>query len=208
VDYTFSSAERIFVAGKTGTGKTTVVRELLRPVKRVVVFDAKGTLTTPEWNLETWSDRGRRRLLDGEDVRLRVPAPLDGNWSPYLETTFEAGDLTAFFDEMYGVVPPGKRPPEALVAMYTRGREFNIGTWAATQRPVWVPLFCKSEAEWMFVFRLMLEDDRKHMAAMCGPSVLTPIRDPFGFYVYNQLWDDADYLEGIEIPPPQEAVSA
>src|SRR5262249_53598857 len=104
VDLTFSSADRVFIAGKTGTGKTTVARELLRPVERLVVLDPKGTLTTPEWDLEDWTDRGRRALLAGENIRLRVPAPLDGNWDPFCADALKAGDLTLFADEMYGVV--------------------------------------------------------------------------------------------------------
>lgn len=205
MEYTFSSASRVFVAGKTGSGKTTLVRELLTPVKRLLVLDPKGTLNVPEWNLTDWSDRGRRALLAGDDVRLRVPAPLDGNWEPYCEAAYEAHELTVFIDEMYGVVPPGRRPSDSLVALYTRGREFEIGVWAATQRPVWVPLFAKSEAEWTFIFRLRLEDDRVHMAKLCGPAVENPIPDDFGFYVYFETWEDAEYVPGIELPNTQAA---
>src|SRR5437868_3266777 len=159
---------------------------MVQPITRMVVFDPKGAfpgLQAPEWNLETWSERGRRKLLAGEDVRLRVPAPLDGNWAPYLQACWDAGDVLVYIDEIYGVVPPGKRPPDELVALYTRGREKGIGVWGATQRPVWVPLFCLSEADWIMTFRLNLPDDRRRIAQICGEDIETPI-PIYAFWIY------------------------
>lgn len=201
--------ERVIFVGKTGSGKTYLARHLAQSLRRLVVFDPKGMLNQPGagWNLVDWSREGEKALLAGENIRLRVPAPLDGDWSPYLlaiqraQLAFDRpmkNPVTLYMDEVYGVVPPGKRPQDELVALYTRGREWGIGVWGATQRPVWVPLFVKSEAEWTFMFRLQLPDDQRSMAGIIGPAALVPIRDEYGFYIYNQLWNEPLYTPLLE----------
>lgn len=188
--------QRVFTAGRTGSGKTFLERYLLASSKRLVVCDPKGTLSTaiaPDWRLTDWSEKGRKRLLAGDPVRLRIPAPLDGDWSSYLWDVYRAGNVLLYVDETYGVVPPGRAAPEPLLACYTRGRELGIGVHAATQRPSWIPLVCMSEADWFFVFRLTLDEDRKRLASFMGASVMQPIQDRYGFFSYSPEWDSPIY---------------
>lgn len=186
----------MILVGRTGAGKSYLGRRFINGLSRLVVFDPKGTLATG-WNLEPWSDKGERALLEGKPVRLRVPAPLDGQWDGYAQTIYHAGNCTLYIDEAYGVVPPGKRIPEYLNALYTRGRELRIGVWAATQRPTWVPLVMLSEAEWLFVFRLQMAADRQRMAELMGPEVENVVKDKHGFYAYNVEWNKPRYFRGI-----------
>lgn len=201
---TIQPNERVFIAGRTGSGKTFLSLHLLRKRTRLVVCDPKGTLgeLAPEWGLDDWSEKGRKRLLAGDPVRLRIPAPLDGNWTPYLWDVYRAGDVTLYVDELYGVVPPGRTAPEPLLACYTRGRELGIGVVAATQRPSWIPLVAMSEADWFFVFRLTLEEDRRRLASFMGESVMTPITDRYGFLTYNPLWDQPIYTPRLIVRKP------
>jgi hypothetical protein len=201
-----TSNQRVFTAGRTGSGKTFLEHHILAGIKRLVALDPKGTLgsvTSPGWNLTDWSDKGRKALLAGEPVRLRVPAPLNGDWTPYLWDVYRAGNVVLYVDEMYGVVPPGKAAPEPLIACYTRGRELGIGVHAATQRPAWVPLVTMSEADWFFVFRLTLDEDRRRLASFMGASVMSPIRDRYGFYSYHPEWDDPIYTPRLIVRKPR-----
>lgn len=186
------SSDRVAIFGQTGSGKTFLARYLLARVKRLVVFDPKGTLRG-QWRLAEWSDRTRSDLLDGDPVRVRVPAPLDGVWDDYLWDVYEAGNVTVYVDEMYGVVPIGKRPPDALNALYTRGRELGIGVVAVSQRPLWIPKQMISESSWFFGFRLMLEDDRRELAQIMGPDVLERTTDRYGFWTFHAEWDRPIY---------------
>lgn len=204
LDLSVKSNERVFIAGKTGSGKTFFARYLLQSATRLVVLDPKGMLdakTEPGWRLTDWTAKGEKALRDGKPVRLRVPYPADGDWTPYVKAVFEARNVVLYIDEMYGVVSPGKSPDvlEWLVACWTRGRQLGIGVYTATQRPVWVPLFAMSEADWFFVFRLTLDEDRKRLASFMGPSAMYPIADEFGFLTYNVRWRAPVYTPQLNI---------
>ena len=206
-DFRLLSNERVALVGKTGSGKTTMARLLTQSLTRFVVFDPKGTigLAAEEWNVEPWSRSGVQQLQRPKGkARLVVPGPGPdddpfGYWIPFLRLLFELGNLTLYIDEMYAVNRPGTFPSAELMALYTRGRELGIGVYAATQRPTLVPLVMLSECEWLFTFRLLLEQDRKRMAEICGPKVLNQIRTPFGYWLYNTAWDEPKLSSGLAL---------
>lgn len=187
--------ERVAIVGRTGAGKTYLAERLVRGLSRLVVIDPKGTLAS--WGLDDWSTTVRRELRRGEPVRARVVYPLDGDFEPVLAEIYEAGNITVYIDEVYGIVPPGSRPGPYFTALYTRGRELGIGVWAATQRPTWVPLFVLSEADWLFVFKLQLDEDRRRLAEILGGDVLRPITDRHGMWIYNVHWDRPRYVKQL-----------
>lgn len=201
--YAIRSNERVALLGKTGSGKTFAAHQLTRSLPRLVALDPKGTLgAAQEWGLTDWNERIARDYARGKPARIRVlpPGPDDDPytyWLPFLRWFYESGNGTLYIDEIYGVTPPGRQPSPELTAIYTRGRELGLGCFAASQRPSWVPLFMLSEAEWILTFRLLLEEDRRRMAAICGPALLEPVRDPYGYYLFNTQWDTPVYSRGI-----------
>lgn len=205
---TLSTNERVFITGKTGSGKTFLARYLTRKIKRLVVLDGKGTLGTPDWALEPF-EQNIEKLNSKEPFRLRaVPGlktDLTAYWDDVLETTLRAGNVTIYIDELYAVVPPNKTASPTLFGCYTRGREFGVGVWASTQRPVWIPLVAMSEAEHFFMFRLQLMEDKQRLAAFMGADVLQPIYDEHGFY-YAKAADD--YVRYYHQFQPQEKEAA
>lgn len=186
---TIKNTDRVFACGKTGSGKTYLMRQLTHSLTRLVVLDGKGTLG--DWGLSPWDRESRSMLRNQEPVRVRVVWNLGSDvfdfWEEIMEEIYQAGNVTVYCDELYALADkPGQVQP-AIRAICTRGRELNIGFWSATQRPVSVPLVTLSEAEHFFMFRLTMDDDRSRMAEFMTQAVREPIRDVHGFwYMYAQ----------------------
>ena len=200
--------ERILIVGKTGSGKTYLAKYLTRQANRLIVLDAKATLS--EWNLDPWDSVARGKLLNHEPVRIRVLPPYDGDitehWESVLSDCYKAGNVVVYIDELYSICPPNQKPMNVLWSMYTRGRELGIGVWSSSQRPAWIPLFALSEAEHFFNFRLQLEEDRKRMAVFMGVEVLKTIRDEHGFYYSKAAWDIPQYYKSLVVNETPTAV--
>lgn len=193
--------ERVFITGKTGSGKTYLAHYLTRACPRLVVLDGKGTLAP--WNLEPWDPETRDKLRQGEPIKIRAVLPWKADpalfWPSVLYEIYQAGNVTVYTDEMYIISPPGKPIPDMLWALYTRGRELGIGMWGSSQRPAWIPLFCMSESEHYFMFRLQLDDDKKRMSEFMGKGIFPPIRDEHGFYYSRAEWDEPGYFKQLEV---------
>ena len=196
---TIKPSERVFLAGKTGSGKTYLAKHLLRTFRRLIVIDPKGTLQ--DWKLKPWNKAAMRKLRRGDDIRARVTfdivKDIDDAWEALFIELYErgGGDFVVYIDETYGVTNFGSRPSPGLTALYTRGREFKIGMWASTQRPLGVPLIEKSEAEHFFMFRLILKGDRQHMGEFIGEEVAWKmIPHEHGFYYKSVAWEHPVYI--------------
>src|SRR5581483_7081109 len=191
------SNQRILLVGRTGSGKTFLGERLVSSLPRLIVVDPKGDLEG-KWGLKEWKGNTLRTLRSGDPVKVRVPppAPVWGLKSSdvidYYEyffwAAYQAGDVTVYIDELYGVVPPRKAAGQFLSALYTRGRTMGIGVWGASQRPSLIPIFAMSEAEWVAQFQLTWPNDRKRMAEWVHPDCLNQPPTEHGFYLFNNRW--------------------
>lgn len=211
------SSDRGIVIGQTGSGKTYFMRQLLLPAKRLVVVDPKGTLGHDQssggnWYLERWDRSAIKDLKKGRPIRTRIPPQVWDNprynpYSRYLKRVYDAGNVILYIDENNGLVPPRKPAPYYLNAIYTRGRELGIGAWTASQRPAFIPLEVLTEAQWFFLFRVMLDEDRRRMSGLMGPDVMEEIPDTYGFWYYHVSWDRPYYSAGIEVISGRKGVA-
>jgi hypothetical protein len=191
--------DRVFLAGKTGSGKSFAARLLLewanhngRLVRRrhVLVYDAKGLLRWPGYHRVTRFER----LFSAAQSPARYPrliyAPRaeelrdSALHEAFFRLAYERRNTTVYVDEVYAVVN-GTEYPSSYHAILTRGREMNVPLFSATQRPKDLPQAIISESSCFYLFRLLLPQDRKKMAEVVpiDPDALRDVPDEhFWFY--------------------------
>lgn len=177
--------DRVTVFGKTGSGKSTLVRQLLRSYSRAVLVDPKGRASVDDWPVVYGSEAFLRawpatpRIIvrpgPGEDRRKWIDRLMWHVWS--------TGETAVCVDETIGVVD-ANRGSAGLDAVWSQGRELGITAYVCTQRPSKVPPVIVSEAEHVFVFRLNRPDDRETVADTIGPY--RPPAERFAFVYWSE----------------------
>lgn len=178
------NADRMFVVGRSGSGKTFLARAMLdlygeddrTPVEfraRICVFDPNGNF-----------DYDGRRVTSPESVVpdrnnpviLYRPSPADSTaegWNEALRRLFVAKDRILLLIDEFTALDQlfGTRRLEGgnyLTAYMGRGRALGKAAIIVTQAPASIPLTVIRNAERFAVFDLPLEDDRDRMAGVIG----------------------------------------
>ncbi|NJD76937.1 MAG: hypothetical protein FIB08_07570 [Candidatus Methanoperedens sp.] len=156
------SSDRIFVAGKTGSGKTTLVKKMLFPMyTRRVFWDIKLENSDLAFccTICTTPDELRSSIKKGKTSILYQPKSLEPfDFNRVCQILYETGNFTLFVDEVSRVCTPSWIEPWHDEIM-TRGRGRGVGIVNLTQRPRRCHNTVISEAEHFFIFRLQLETD-------------------------------------------------
>lgn len=168
------ATERMLVVGATGTGKTTLCRELLRAYPRVLVIDPKCTYDPEDTryrmvrNLLSLRVNGRRSHLH---YRPSPDSQTVSHYDAVYRWAYQQGNLMVYTDETY-LTMHHNQSPDWQRACVTCGRELGIGMIFCTQRPSGVDLRIYTESEHKVCFYLAHDDDRKRMAQEMGKGVM------------------------------------
>jgi hypothetical protein len=172
-------SQRVFIVGKTRSGKSTMARYLLKEVVRnggrVFIFDPKKDWMGRPPNRTPYGEisrdfRGsvdRPIKIDHFDPTIRVsiyePSEWDTNCDSILKKAIEYGYTTIYIDEIKQLVP-NTFAPKMLVIAYTQGAAAGVGVWGGVQRPKGIPEVMKDQAEVWIIFRVKKYEDRKDIA--------------------------------------------
>jgi len=176
------SSERLFVSGKTGSGKTYWIKSQISQLKKFILYDAKHDESYNSINATLISNINDLRLAIHKGINKIIYRPFmidDIVFNEICRIIFETGNITFIIDEMAFHVSSNKIQPYHDLLMRL-GRTKGIGTWNCTQRTRdCLHNTILSETDHIICFRLMLETDRKKLAESFDPL----------FYQANTLQD-------------------
>lgn len=170
------------LVGRSGSGKTTFAREILKLRDFVCVFGTKtkdpslydplvkqGYRLVDEWNPEQ---------IDQSRVIFRPPlaAPTAQALAAQQEAfrtamlrVFRVGGWTIYWDEARYLSETLKLSNE-MNLLWLQGRSLGVTIVAGTQRPVSVPINMFEQSRFLATFRITGADDRRTMAAYTGAN--------------------------------------
>ena len=182
--------EHVFVAGRTGSGKTFLVKKYLENAKyKVFVLDLKKTLDwqgIPDRNiayvnkLENIRKTGKRKTVYQPIWEEINPETID----EFFKLIYKEEDCIVWVDELMAIGNAVKFP-DWYKACLTRGRELGISVWSCTQRPATIPIISISEASHLFIFDLNMKKDRQRIAEIAGHGAFMQRPGKFVFWYFD-----------------------
>lgn len=168
-DISPARTDRAVLIGRTGSGKTTVAREICSARDYVVVYDHKLNLRWP--GFQRFHRLQELQAADPVKIPKMIYAPCPDEFedvdaiSDFFKFAYFRGNTTVYVDEIYSVCSAGGRIPKWYKLCFTQGREMGVSTISSTQRPKDIPQVALSEAEHWYIFQLLMEQDREKVSA-------------------------------------------
>lgn len=202
--------EHLSMVGKTGGGKTTVARSLLRNRVEQSKDWADGWYFI--FILDTKQRGDFRDFKDFHIVKkLRDLAPAAQkhrliiyqpgrdeknleHYEGFLGYCLECGPHLLYVDELFDLIRGGV--PENYEAYMKLGRGAAQSLWQATQNPVFIPHDFFSNSTHMFVFRLKLQSARDKIVPIVGDELhdKSAWPDRYGYWYSSDYHDEPVYV--------------
>ena len=198
-----SSSDRLAVIGRTGSGKTQAAAWHLsgKDFDRQpwVIVNTKGD---PLLN-QIGRIRGVRHITINDtpgDEGLYIVSPLPGEGDAidaFFYRIWEKQNTGVYIDEGYMI-----DRTDGLNALLTQGRSRHIPMIVLSQRPAWISKFVFSEADYIQLFHLQHEGDRKNVAQF------VPFDTKYRLQPYHSYWYNVGANEIVLFSPvpPRETI--
>lgn len=190
------TSEHVFIAGRTGSGKTFLARKYLSGYKNVVCLDTKGTTNWPE--VEKKELTVVKNLVDLSMVETPkiIYRPVweelnDDYYNEFFRWVYRRRNTIVWIDEVMSICPNPHKIPSYYKAVLTRGRELNTAAWSLTQRPSGIPAITVSESTHIMVFDLNMPQDREKMADISGCEEFEEKPGKYNFWYFNTTGEKA-----------------
>lgn len=183
--------EHVFIAGRTGSGKTFLTKRYLQNVHPVYALDVKKTL---DWQNVPEDDIDYLDRLEKVTKSRKKKVIYQPHWdemkpefyNEFFKFIYKKEETTIWVDETMGIGTAMKFP-EYYKALLTRGRELGISVWSCTQRPATIPIISMSEATHLFIFDLNMKKDRVRIAEIAGEEEFLKLPGKYVFWYYNMV---------------------
>lgn len=160
--------ERAVFIGKTGSGKSHLMRKFCSQFDRVVFIDPKHENFELPATLKTHSIEEIFQEMKKPTFFI-VFQPIrwdEDEFNRLCEGLFYIGDFRLFLDEIH------LKPVEWHRTLIRAGRSKGIGMFHICQRPIFIDNFVLSESEHFFLFHLQMDKpDKDKIAGIVGQEV-------------------------------------
>lgn len=165
--------ERVAIIGKTGSGKSHLMRKFCQQFNRVIFVDPKHENTDLPYTMQTHAPHEIfQEMQKPAFFILYQPIHWDEDeFDRLCAELFKFNNFRFFLDETHLKVVPWHRN---LIRM---GRSKKIGIWHIIQRPTFIDNYVLSESEHFFIFQLQLKSDKDKIAGVVGEEVIPAIED-------------------------------
>ncbi len=210
--FNISPADRVSVVGKTGSGKSVLVKRLLKAMEKeaqklnfyypIIILDNKGSP-------KTFQGFGKRikklkdlkpSLAKGLTIIVYSPQEAERNvhyYAGFFEYLYKLNEPMLVYVDEFTLLGKGENIPEYVEKFYKQGRERLQALWGATQNPVYLPHDFLSQADHYFVFDLLNKADRERIASMAGDQLKKRPEEIHGFWYFGTSQRNPEYFPNI-----------
>ena len=209
--------EHVFIVGMSGSGKSYFAESYLASYDHVIKLDTKGEYFERKKKGQTaW-----RGLVEGVDFVMvehleelpecETPKIIycptfdeqeEEFYDEFFRFCYERENTIIWVDELMSIAT-AYNYPQYLRACMTRGRSKNVGVWTCSQRCAEIPSIVAANCTHFIMYKLMLDTDRKRMAAITGcAEMLENPKQKYTFWYFKNngmekaLWGKLEETKG------------
>jgi len=160
------SDEVVVIIGRKGHGKTTLLKLLLRGLKRYAIFDVLGAYRDFGALVPTAAD------VCVYDKAVYVPHSegIDEEYEAFAAAGLRCGNRTIVLDEAHWIYRPKgiKRNAQLVLRL---GRHVAVGLWLATHRVLDLAKLVYQQADHLFLGQILVHRDLDELRRIYGPIV-------------------------------------
>lgn len=191
-DLILNSDMRVGCLGRTGSGKTFLMEQLLSEQPRVLIVDDKHRVNWSGYHL---TNNPAAALLEPKTIfRPTSPIP-NAFWDDALNTLHKAGGGVIYIDELSEQSSPNSMP-SGLKSILRMGRELGVGLWWSAQSATEIYNTAIRQSDVLILFLNVGASDRDKIIKTAGDiGEVTAHLSLYEFVVFesaNQAYDPED----------------